>query len=61
MSRGDLLNTGDSQLFITHVQAPHLDDNYTLLGQVVSGFGALDRLEAGDVILKATVAGPGKR
>ena len=57
MSRDDLLNTGDSQLFITHVQAPHLDDNYTLFGQVVSGFGALDRLEAGDVILKETVAG----
>jgi cyclophilin family peptidyl-prolyl cis-trans isomerase len=43
------------------VQAPHLDDNYTLFGQVVSGFAALDRLEAGDVILKATVAGRAKR
>jgi cyclophilin family peptidyl-prolyl cis-trans isomerase/HEAT repeat protein len=61
MSRDDLLNSGDSQLFITHVQAPHLDDNYTLFGQVVSGFAALDRLEAGDVILKATVAGRAKR
>ena len=55
MSRGDLFNSGDSQLFITHVPDPHLDGMYTLFGQVVSGFGALDRMEAGDRILKAAV------
>jgi len=55
MSRGDLFNSGDSQLFITHVQDPHLDGMYTLFGQVVSGFDALDRTEAGDLILKASV------
>lgn len=55
MSRGDLVNSGDSQLFITHVQDPHLDGMYTLFGQVVRGFGALDRMEAGDLILSASV------
>ncbi|MEI6449967.1 MAG: peptidylprolyl isomerase, partial [Actinomycetes bacterium] len=55
MSRGDLFNSGDSQLFITHVQDPHLDGMYTLFGQVVKGFAALDRMEAGDLILKASV------
>ncbi len=55
MSRGDQFNSGDSQLFITHVQDPHLDGMYTLFGQVVSGFGALDRMEAGDLILKASM------
>ena len=55
MSRGDLFNSGDSQLFISHVQDPHLDGMYTLFGQVVAGFGALDRIEAGDLIIEASV------
>ena len=56
MSRYDLFDTGDSQLFITHVVDPHLDGMYTLFGQIVKGFDALDQIEAGDLIIKATVA-----
>ena len=55
MSRDDLFNTGDSQLFIANVLAPHLDGLYTYFGQVVKGFDALDGIEAGDIIIKASV------
>jgi cyclophilin family peptidyl-prolyl cis-trans isomerase len=55
MSRGDLFNTGDSEFFIDHVPAPHLDGMYTYFGQVIRGLDVLDRIEAGDVIVRATV------
>lgn len=57
MSRSDLFGTGDSQLFITHVPAPHLNGVYTMFGRVVGGLDTLDKMEAGDVILKAIVVG----
>ncbi|MFO1417963.1 MAG: HEAT repeat domain-containing protein [Methylotetracoccus sp.] len=53
MSRSDLFNTGDSELFITHVPAPHLDGQYTLFGQVIYGMDTVDRLEAFDRIITA--------
>jgi len=46
-------DTGDCQLFITHLPTPHLDGNYTVFGQVVAGMDAVDALEVGDVILSA--------
>ena len=55
MSRGDLFNSGDSQFFVDHVPAAHLDGQYTRFGQVVSGLSTLDRIEAGDLILRAWV------
>jgi cyclophilin family peptidyl-prolyl cis-trans isomerase/HEAT repeat protein len=57
MSRGDLFGTGDSEFFVDHVPAPHLDGQYTCFGQVVQGLSVLDLIEAGDVILRATVGG----
>jgi cyclophilin family peptidyl-prolyl cis-trans isomerase len=57
MSRGDLFGTGDSEFFVDHVPAPHLDGQYTCFGQVVRGLEILDRIEAGDLILRATVDG----
>ncbi|MFM8441838.1 MAG: HEAT repeat domain-containing protein [Methylococcus sp.] len=53
MSRSELFNTGDSQLFITHVLAPHLDGQYTEFGEVIEGMPVIDRIEAGDHILTA--------
>lgn len=53
LSRSDPFNTGDSQLFITHVLAPHLDGQYTFFGQVIQGLKVVDRIEAGDRILSA--------
>jgi cyclophilin family peptidyl-prolyl cis-trans isomerase/HEAT repeat protein len=43
-------DTGGSQFFITHSPAPHLDANYTVFGQVVSGMDVVDRLQQWDTI-----------
>jgi len=48
-------DTGGCQLFITHVPTPHLDGNYTVFGQVVSGLATVDRIEVGDRIIRARV------
>lgn len=48
-------DTGGCQLFITHIPTPHLDGNYTVFGQVISGLEVIDRIEVGDVILSATL------
>ena len=48
-------DTGGSQWFITHSPQPHLDGGYTVFGQVISGWDALDSLVQGDRILRITV------
>jgi cyclophilin family peptidyl-prolyl cis-trans isomerase len=48
-------DTGGGQIFITHVPTPHLDGNYTVFGQVVSGLDVVDRIEVGDAIIRARV------
>lgn len=48
-------DTGGCQIFITHVPTPHLDGNYTVFGQVISGLDVIDATEIGDRILRATV------
>ncbi|MGK2934038.1 MAG: peptidylprolyl isomerase, partial [Gemmatimonadaceae bacterium] len=44
-------DTGGSQWFITHSPQPHLDGGYTVFGRVVAGYGALDRVVQGDLLL----------
>jgi cyclophilin family peptidyl-prolyl cis-trans isomerase len=46
-------DSGGSQLFITHVPAPHLDGRYTAFGRVISGIEVVDRIEVGDRIVTA--------
>jgi cyclophilin family peptidyl-prolyl cis-trans isomerase len=46
-------DTGDGQLYITHVPTPHLDGRYTVFGTVVTGLDVIDRIEPGDRILSA--------
>lgn len=48
-------DTGGGQIFITHVPTPHLDGNYTVFGQVVSGLEVVDLIEVGDAIVSARV------
>lgn len=48
-------DTGGSQLFLCHSDAPHLDGRYTVAGELVSGGEVLDALHVGDSILSATV------
>jgi len=43
-------DTGGSQFFITMSRQPHLDGNYTIFGEVVSGMEFVDSTEIGDVI-----------
>jgi len=44
-----------SQFHILLGDAPHMDGQYTIFGKVVGGFDALNRLKAGDRIIKLTV------
>jgi len=44
MARGLDVNSGSSQFFITLGDAPWLNGNYTLFGQVMSGQGVVDKI-----------------
>jgi cyclophilin family peptidyl-prolyl cis-trans isomerase len=44
-------DTGGSQFFITLSPQPHLDGDYTVFGEVISGMDILERLLPGDRIL----------
>ena len=48
-------DTGGSQFFITMSRQPHLDGNYTIFGEVISGMDVVDRTEVGDKILTVEV------
>ncbi len=43
-------DTGGSQFFITMSRQPHLDGNYTIFGEVISGMEFVDSTEIGDAI-----------
>ncbi|CAM2067758.1 Peptidylprolyl isomerase [Sulfidibacter corallicola] len=47
-------DTGGSQFFICHSDQPHLNGGYTVFGKVTQGMDVVDRLEEGDLILKAS-------
>jgi dolichyl-diphosphooligosaccharide--protein glycosyltransferase len=44
MARGSDVNSGSSQFFITTGDAPWLNNQYTLFGQVVSGQDVVDKI-----------------
>jgi len=46
---------GGCQLFFMHSDYHPLDDRYTAYGQVVSGMEVVDRIQVGDLILRARV------
>ncbi len=46
MARGSDVNSGSSQFFITLGDAPWLNDQYTLFGQVISGQDVVDKIAA---------------
>jgi cyclophilin family peptidyl-prolyl cis-trans isomerase len=47
--------SGGCQLFFCHGETPHLDQRYTVTGEIVEGVEVLDRIDLGDRILRATV------
>ncbi|KAJ3166180.1 hypothetical protein HK101_011977 [Irineochytrium annulatum] len=55
MPRSASFASGGCQVFIAHVPIPHLDGQYTVFGQVVSGLDVIDLIEVGDLVLSAKV------
>jgi peptidylprolyl isomerase len=50
MARAANPNSANSQFFITYADAPHLNGQYTVVGQVVSGMDVVDKLKAGEPV-----------
>ncbi len=48
-------DTGDGQIFVNLVDNVRLDHNYTIIGLVVEGMDAIDRVLEGDVIARAEI------
>jgi peptidylprolyl isomerase len=48
MARDEDPNSGDSQFYICTADRPHLDGQYTVFGQVLSGMELLDAMKPGD-------------
>jgi cyclophilin family peptidyl-prolyl cis-trans isomerase len=53
-------DTGDAQFFVNLVDNQRLDHDYTVFGQVVSGMDVVDRVRAGDVMVRVEVLHAGK-
>lgn len=67
MARGGDPNSGNCQFFITYADAPHLNGQYTVIGEVVSGMDNVDKIKKGepvadpDRITRASVQADGKK
>ncbi len=48
MARSQDPDSAGSQFYITYGAQPHLDNSYTIFGQVVSGMEHVDRIKQGD-------------
>ena len=55
MARGQSLNSAGSQFYIARTSLPHLDKQYTVFGQVTSGFDVIDKISQGDVMKKVSI------
>jgi cyclophilin family peptidyl-prolyl cis-trans isomerase len=55
MARGQDPNSAGSQFYICLGDAPFLDHQYTVFGQVVAGMDAVNKIQKGDHMLKITV------
>lgn len=51
-------DTGDGQIFINLVDNLRLDHEYTVIGQVISGWDAMDRILEGAVIAAVEINSP---
>lgn len=48
-------NSADSQFYITLKEAPELDGNYTIIGQVIKGQDVLTKINKGDKIISLII------
>ena len=51
MARAQDINSADSQFYMALTTIPHLDNKYTIFGQVVEGLEILDKINQGDKII----------
>jgi len=58
MARGSSPDSANSQFFITFEPAPHLNGQYTVFGQVVSGMDHVDAIKKGSAAENGRVADP---
>jgi cyclophilin family peptidyl-prolyl cis-trans isomerase len=47
MARSSSPNSANSQFFIVYADAPHLNGQYTMVGEVASGMEAVDKIKKG--------------
>ncbi len=60
MARAQDPDSANSQFFIMYGDAPSLNGQYTVIGQVVSGMNAVDAIKKGDPANNGMVASPDK-
>lgn len=57
MARSQHPDSAGSQFYITFGPQPHLDSNYTVFGQVVSGMELVDAIRVGDKMKSVRIVG----
>jgi peptidylprolyl isomerase len=60
MARSQEPNSANSQFFICFAEAPFLNGQYTVFGEVVSGMDVVDKIKKGDKSRNGEVVGPDK-
>ena len=60
MARSADPNSGDSQFYIMFAHSPHLDNQYTVWGQVTEGMEHVDRIKKGISAMNGVVQDPDK-
>ena len=60
MARSSDPNSANSQFFICFADAAFLNAQYTVVGEVVSGMDAVDKIKKGDQAGNGAVANPDK-
>ncbi len=60
MARTDDPDSANSQFFIMFAPAPHLNGQYTVVGQVVEGMDVVDKIKRGDRAANGMVSNPDK-
>ena len=58
MARSQSPDSAGSQFYICFAPAPHLDNNYTVFGQVTSGMEVVDRIQQGDKMRTVRIEEP---
>ncbi len=58
MARSQNPNSGDSQFYIMFDRSPHLDNQYTVWGQVTEGMQHVDRIKKGISAMNGVVQDP---